>query len=61
MNLQLVENSKEIVVDDKNRVGDWEIDTIIGAGIKGAIVTVVEKVTSLVRISIPTTKKAIDN
>ena len=48
------------VVDDKNRVGDWEIDTIVGLGKKGAITTIVERATSLVRISIPTTKKAID-
>ena len=48
------------IVDEKIRQGDWEIDTIVGAGKKGAITTVVERATSLVRISIPTTKKAID-
>ena len=53
-------SQREQIVDDKSRVGDWEIDTIVGAGQKGAITTVVERVTSLVRISIPTTKKAID-
>ena len=53
-------SQREKIVDDKSRVGDWEIDTIVGAGKKGAITTVVERVTSLVRISIPTTKKAID-
>jgi len=53
-------SQREQIVDDKSRVGDWEIDTIVGAGKKGAITTVVERVTSLVRISIPTTKKAID-
>jgi len=31
------------VVNDKQRYGDWEIDTIIGKGHKGAIVTVVER------------------
>ena len=32
------------VVDDKNRIGDWEIDTIIGKNRKQAVVTVVERV-----------------
>jgi IS30 family transposase len=53
-------SQREKIVDDKIRIGDWEIDTIVGASKKGAITTVVERVTSLVRISIPTTKKAID-
>jgi IS30 family transposase len=52
-------SQRDKIVDDKSRVGDWEIDTIIGAGKKGAITTIVERVTSLVKISIPTTKKAI--
>ena len=33
------------VVDEKSRVGDWEIDTVIGKGHSGALVTVVERVT----------------
>lgn len=53
-------SQREQIVDDKTRVGDWEIDTIIGIGKKGAITTIVERATSLVRISIPTTKKVID-
>ena len=53
-------SKRDKIVDDKSRVGDWEIDTIVGANQKGAITTVVERATSLVRISIPTTKKAID-
>ncbi len=53
-------SQRDNVVDDKSRVGDWEIDTIVGANQKGAITTVVERTTSLVRISIPTTKKATD-
>lgn len=32
------------VVDDKSRVGDWEIDTVIGKGHSGALVTIVERV-----------------
>jgi IS30 family transposase len=33
------------VVDDKLRIGDWEIDTVIGKGHSGALVTIVERVT----------------
>lgn len=33
------------VVNDKTRLGDWEIDTVIGKGHSGALVTVVERVT----------------
>jgi len=32
------------VVDDKSRIGDWEIDTVIGKGHSGALVTIVERV-----------------
>lgn len=31
------------VVDDKSRIGDWEIDTVIGKGHSGALVTIVER------------------
>jgi IS30 family transposase len=34
------------VVDDKCRVGDWEIDLVIGKGHSGAMVTIVERKTS---------------
>lgn len=53
-------SQRDRIVDDKSRIGDWEIDTIVGSSKKGAITTVVERVTSLVRISIPTSKKAKD-
>lgn len=33
------------IVDDKSRIGDWEIDTMIGKGHSGALVTIVERVT----------------
>lgn len=32
-------------VDNKSRIGDWEIDTMIGKGHSGALVTIVERVT----------------
>lgn len=41
------------IVKDKTRLGDWELDTIIGAKHKGAIVSMVErssKLTKLVRV-----------
>lgn len=34
------------VVDDKSRIGDWEIDLVIGKGHRGALVTIVERKTS---------------
>jgi IS30 family transposase len=34
------------VVDDKERIGDWEIDLVIGKGHSGALVTIVERKTS---------------
>lgn len=37
------------VVDEKKEVGHWEIDTVIGKGHKGALVTIVERVTKFTR------------
>jgi IS30 family transposase len=37
-----IEDRPEIV-DNRERIGDWEADTIIGAGKQGAIVTLVER------------------
>ena len=34
------------IVDDKTRIGDWEIDLVIGKGHSGALVTIVERKTS---------------
>ncbi|WP_180116305.1 IS30 family transposase [Acinetobacter sp. YH12119] len=39
------------VVDKKERIGDWEADTIIGKGHKQAIVTLVDRVAKIVRIA----------
>lgn len=33
-------------VENKERVGDWEIDTVIGKGHSGALVTIVERATN---------------
>lgn len=33
------------IVDERSRIGDWEIDTVIGKNHKGALVTIVERKT----------------
>ena len=38
-------------INNKQRVGDWEIDTIVGKDNKGAIVTIAERVTAFVLIA----------
>lgn len=38
-------DDRPAIINDKGRFGDWEIDTIIGAENKGAIVTIVERQT----------------
>ncbi len=47
------------IVDDKIRVGDFEADTIIGKGRQGAIVTIVERKSMYVKLSLPVRKKAL--
>ncbi len=44
------------IVKEKTRVGDFEIDTIIGSNRYGAITTAVDRVTYLTKISLPTRK-----
>lgn len=39
------------VINNKERFGDWEIDTIIGKDGKGAIVTIVERTTAFLMMS----------
>ena len=48
------------VVDDKSRIGDWEIDTMIGKGHSGALVTVVERVTNFTVAAQVDSKSAAD-
>jgi len=40
------------VVTDRNRLGDWEADTIIGKGRKGAIVTLVDRKSRYLRMGL---------
>ena len=46
------------IVADKQRIGDWETDTIIGKGHQRAIVTLVDRVAKLSRIGLVATKHA---
>jgi len=49
------------VVEDRSRLGDWEADTIIGKGKKGAIVTLVDRKSRFLRMGLVAwrTKKAV--
>lgn len=48
------------VVDDKSRIGDWEIDTMIGKAHRGALVTIVERVTNYTVSAQVNSKRAAD-
>lgn len=53
-------SERPAIVDKKTRIGDFEIDTIIGKGKQGAITTIVDRASAFVKISIPTSKRAED-
>jgi IS30 family transposase len=36
-------SERPLIVEEKSRIGDWEIDTIIGKGHKGAVVSMVDR------------------
>ena len=46
------------IVEEKKRIGDFEIDTIIGKGKKGAIVTMVDRKSMYLKLSIPCSKNS---
>jgi IS30 family transposase len=46
------------IVDKKTRIGDWEIDTVIGKNHKGALVTIVDRVSKVTVIEKVATKHA---
>ncbi len=52
-----IENRPKIV-DEKKRIGDWEIDTVIGKNHKGALVTIVDRVSKFTVIAKVPTKHA---
>jgi IS30 family transposase len=43
-------SERPAIVDRKSRVGDWEGDTVVGAGHKGGLLTLVERKTKLAKI-----------
>jgi len=43
-------DERPAVVDEKSRIGDWELDSIIGAKHKGAITSMVERKTKLTKL-----------
>jgi len=45
-------SARPAVVDRKRRVGDWEGDTVMGAGRRGALLTLVERKTRLTRLAL---------
>lgn len=51
-------DERPAVVDRKSRVGDWEIDTMIGKGHSGALVTIVERATLLTLVAPVANKSA---
>lgn len=51
-------HQRPAIVDDKTRLGDFEIDTIIGKGHKGAIVTMVDRKSMYLKLSIPCGKNS---
>jgi IS30 family transposase len=46
------------IVDDKIRIGDFEADTIIGKGKQGAIVSIVDRKSMYLKLSIPVSKNS---
>jgi len=46
------------IVDKKERIGNWEIDTIIGKNHQGVLVSAVERKTQFSRIQHVSTKEA---
>jgi IS30 family transposase len=43
-------DERPAIVDQKSRVGDWELDSIVGAKHKGAITSMVERKTKLTKL-----------
>lgn len=46
------------IVDEKSRLGDWEVDTVIGKGHKGVIVSMVERASKLTKLVVVRHKTA---
>ena len=46
------------IVEEKSRVGDWELDTMVGSQRKGAMVSMVERGSKLVRLALVAESKS---
>lgn len=53
-------SERPAIVDEKSRLGDWELDTIIGRAHKGAIVSMVERHSKLTRLAKVRQKTALE-
>jgi IS30 family transposase len=51
-------DQRPAIVEARERIGDFEIDTIIGKGRRGAIVTMVDRASLYVQISLPVSKRS---
>jgi len=51
-------DDRPVIVDEKERIGDWEIDTVIGRNHKGVLVTIVERKSKYTLIKKVDNKKA---
>lgn len=51
-------DDRPIIVSEKTRLGDWEIDTVIGKNHQGALVTIVDRVSKLTLIKKVASKHA---
>jgi transposase, IS30 family len=51
-------DDRPVVVTEKTRIGDWEIDTVIGKNHQGALVTIVDRVSKFTLIKIVASKHA---
>lgn len=49
---QISIEERPAIVDGRERIGDWEADTIIGKGMKGAIVTLVDRKSRFLRMGL---------
>ncbi len=48
------------IVEEKSRLGDWELDTIIGAGKKGGIVPIVDRAPKITKLQVVSRKTIIE-
>lgn len=53
-------DKRPLIVEDKSRIGDWEIDTIIGKNHNGAIVSMVDRHSKLTMLEKVSSKTAHD-